>query len=236
MQTSTTAAASAMVRHAGPPLVLPGALFMLLFVASLVAGTLLTDGAPYPNPFGTDGLRYFADHAAAVRVVAFLQFGAAIPLGIFTATVVSRFRFLGIDVAGVTIALFGGLAASFFLASSALTQWVLASPGVAQVAADARLLQLLTFATGGPGHVVPLGLLMAGVSIAGGVTRVLPRWVMWFGVVLAVFAELSTLTLMVERAAFLLPLARFPAFVWILCVASTLPSRRPAGSTSPRVS
>jgi hypothetical protein len=216
------------VRHAGPPLMLPGALFMALFVGSLVAAALLTRGAPYPRPFGGDGdaARYFAEHASAVRVMAFLQFGAAIPLGLFTATLVSRLRFLGIEAAGVTIALFGGLAASFFLATSALTQWVLASPGVAEATSDARVLQLLAFATGGPGHVVPLGLLLAGGSITGGLTRLIPRWLMWFGIVLAVFAELSTLTLIFEPAVVLLPLARFPAFIWILCIAATLPSQR----------
>ena len=109
---------------------------------------------------------------------------------------------------------------------------MLASPGVAEVAANARILQLLAFATGGPGHVAPLGLLLAGVSIAGGVTRRLPRWVMWFGVVLAVFAELSTLTLIFEQAAVFLPLARFPAFIWMLCVAVTMPSRKPASGSA----
>jgi hypothetical protein len=49
---------------------------------------------------------------------------------------------------------------------------------------------------------------------------------MWFGIVLAVFAELSTLTLIFEPAVILLPLARFPAFIWILCIAATLPSQR----------
>ena len=221
-------------RHAGPPLPVPAFVFTGLFLGSLVIGALLTGGTPPPIPFdATDAsLRYFVDHATAVRVAAFLQFGSAIPLGIFTATVVSRFQFLGVNVAGITIALFGGLAASFFLAASGLTLWVLSSPGVAELASNARVLQLLAFATGGPGHVVTLGLLLAGISIAGGVTRKLPRWVMWFGVVVATIAELSTLTLISEAAAVLLPLARFPAFVWMICVAFTLPSRRHARMSS----
>jgi hypothetical protein len=57
---------------------------------------------------------------------------------------------------------------------------------------------------------------------------------MWFGIVLAAFAELSTLTLILEPAAFLLPLARFPAFIWILCVAVMLPSRRSVSSPALR--
>lgn len=213
------------LRHAGPPLAVPAVVFLALFAGSLVAGAMLTGGTPPPIPFGaTDAsLRYFVDHATAVRVASFLQFGAAVPLAIFTATVVSRLYFLRVHAAGVTIALVGGLAASVLLAISGLIEWVLSSPGVADVTANARVLQLLIFATGGPGHVVALGLLLAGVSLAGGLTRRLPRWVMWFGLVLAVFAELSSLTLITEYAALFIPLARFPAFFWVLCVAFTLP-------------
>jgi hypothetical protein len=39
---------------------------------------------------------------------AFLEFGAAIPLGIFTATMVSRLQFLGVRAAGAQIGFFGG--------------------------------------------------------------------------------------------------------------------------------
>jgi hypothetical protein len=212
------------LRHAGPPLPVPGVVFLALFAGSLVLGAILTGGTPPPIPATDVSLRYFVDHAIAVRVAAFLQFGAAVPLAIFTATVVSRLHFLRVHAAGVTIALVGGLAASILLAISGLLEWVLSSPDVADVTANARVLQLLVFATGGPGHVVSLGLLLAGVSIAGGLTRRLPRWVMWFGIVLAVFAELSSLTLLTEYAAVFIPLARFPAFIWILCVAFTLPA------------
>src|SRR5262245_47169037 len=150
-----------MLRHAGPPLKLPAVVFFALFAASLIAGAILTGGTPPPIPFGAtdESLRYFVDHATAVRVVSFFQFGAAVPLAIFTATVVSRLHFLRVHAAGVTIALAGGLAASILLAISGLLEWVLSSPGVALVTANARVLQLLVFATGGPGHVVSLGLL-----------------------------------------------------------------------------
>lgn len=220
-------AQSAGPRHAGPPLLVPGGVFVALCVASFASLAIMTGFAPYPIPFDTgDGSRYFAQHARAVQVAAFLQFGAAIPLGLFTATLASRLRFLQIEAAGVTIALFGGFAASFFLGCSALVQWVLASPGVAEDPANARVLQLLAFATGGPGHVVPLGLLVAGASITAGLTRLIPRWLMFFGVALALVAELSTLVLIAEPAAYFLPLARFPSFVWIICIALMLPTRR----------
>lgn len=216
--------------YAGPPLILPASAFAALFIGSLVAGGILTGGAPYPIPFGaTDAsLKYFAEHANAICVVAFLQFAAAIPLGVFTASVTNRLRSAGIHAAGVTIALYGGFSASFFLAVSALVQWVLAMPLVAGVAANARVLQLVVFATGGPGHVVPLGLLVAGVSVVGGLARQLARPLMYFGLGVAIVAELSTFTLLSEHAAVLLPLARFPAIVWLLWVAAVL--RRPTRS------
>jgi hypothetical protein len=41
-------------------------------------------------------------------------------------------------------------------------------------------------------------------------------------------AELSTLTLLLEPAAVFLPAARFPAFIWIICVGWMMPSRSAA--------
>ena len=69
--------------------------------------------------------------SSAVLPGAFLQFGASIPLGIYTAPIVSRLQFLGLRTAGVHIALFGGLSASVFLAVSALIQWALGQDGIA---------------------------------------------------------------------------------------------------------
>jgi hypothetical protein len=81
------------VRHRGPSLLAVAIVFMTLFVSSLVISAAMA---------GTD----------AARVGAFLQFGSAIPLGIFTATAVSRIQFLGVNAAGTSIALFGGLGAA----------------------------------------------------------------------------------------------------------------------------
>jgi len=213
------------IEHRGPNLVAVAITFVALLLASLILGTVLAGGEHFPSPFGPEGLSgaYFSQHATAVTVSAFLQFGAAIPLGIYTATAVSRLQFFGLRVAGVFIALFGGLAASFFLALSALTQWVLAQAGVAGSAGATRVLHWFAFATGGPGHVVPLGLLLAGISVTAGLTRRLPRWMMIFGLVVAAIAELSSFALVVPAAAWLLPLARFPALVWIVCAGALLP-------------
>ena len=189
---------------------------------------LLTGGAAYPTPFDPPEVAraFFGPHADALRIVAFLQFGSAIPLGIFTATVVSRLRFLGLDVAGVTIALFGGVAASIMLASSALISWTMAQSGVADDPDVLRVLQLLTFAFGGPGHVLPLGLLLAGISVPAAFARLLPRWLVAFGLIVAVLAELSWVSLVLPAAGPLLPLSRFPSLVWLVIAGFMLPSSR----------
>src|SRR5882672_6985383 len=187
------------MRHRGPSLLALGTAFAGLFVANLVLATVLARGEHFPSPFAPDAADWFSRHRTAVLVGAFLQFGASIPLGIYTATIVSRMQFFGLRVAGVQIALFGGLSASFFLAISALIQWVLAQDGIAVSGVAARTLHHLAFATGGFGHVVPLGLLLAAI------------------------AELSSLGLVFPAAMVLLPLARFPALVWMVCAGAMLP-------------
>ena len=219
-------------RHRSPPLLPVGIVYTALFLGSLAVPTLAASGAHFPSPFDPTALAaaYFAEHASAVRLAAFLQFGAAVPLAIFTATLVDRLRFLGMKVAGTVIALYGGLAASCFLALSAMIQWVLAQPDVATQPGAARLLHLLAFATGGPGHVVPLGLLLAGASVPALVGRLLPKWLAWLGLALAAVAELAWLSLLLPGAAYLLPAARFPAFIWILAVGALLPQSRKPGA------
>jgi hypothetical protein len=215
-------------RHRGPNLAALSVVYTILFLASLVVTAIMTKGGHFPSPFiAPESARaFFARNGNAVRIAAFLQFGAAVPLGIFTATVVSRLQFLGINVAGVFITLFGGFAASLFSAISAVVQWVLAQPGVAAQAGPVTVLHLLAFATGGVGYVVPFGLLLAGVSVIAWFTRMLPRWLVWLGLVLAAIAELSSLSLIVTPAFFLLPVARFLGFVWIISTGFLLPRSR----------
>ena len=96
----------------------------------------------FPGPWesGQTIVTYFQMHPRAVLMCAFLQFGAAIPLGMFTATIVSRLRFLGVRAAGPQIALFGGLLAAFNIMISSLVLWVMAYPGIADEAAVVRAL------------------------------------------------------------------------------------------------
>jgi hypothetical protein len=55
----------------------------------------------------------------------------------------------------------------------------------------------------------------------------IPRWLAFAGLILAAIAELSTLTLLLDGAAFLLPIARFLGFAWLIAVGFLLPQTRP---------
>jgi hypothetical protein len=139
--------------HAGPPPGILAVVYTLLFNAGLYfvvsfrppehLGASATAVRPYfPGPWESAETitTYFQTHPQAVLLCAFLQFGAAIPLGIFTATMVSRLHYLGVRAAGAHIALFGGLMAAFDIAISALVLWVMAYPGIAQEAGVLRAL------------------------------------------------------------------------------------------------
>lgn len=215
-------------KHAGPNPGIVAIVYTVLFNAGLYFVISFSGGPHFPGPWESSEAiaAYFQDHSRAVLACAFLQFGAAIPLGIFTATMVSRLQFLGVRVAGAHIALFGGLMAAFNMAASALVLWVMAYPGIAQDAAVLRALYYLTFAFGGVGFSVPLGLLMAGLSIPAAFFKLLPKWLVVFGIVLAVMGQLSALALVIPNALFLIPLTRFPGFIWLIGAGFALPKTR----------
>jgi hypothetical protein len=212
-------------RHGGPSLLVVAVVFAGLFMGSLVVVAAMTQGGHFPSPFEPTAVSnaFFAEHRDALRLGAFLQFGASVPLVLFAATASSRLRFLGIEAAGMLITLVGGILASSMAAFSALAQWALVQP---DLGTDARALHLLAFVTGGPGYVVPFGLLVAGLAVTGGLSRKLPRWVMRSGLFVAVVAELSSLSLVFAPAVYLLPIARFTGLVWLVVAGRLLPSTR----------
>lgn len=167
---------------------------------------------------------YFQGYPHAVLMCAVLQFGSAIPLGLFTATIVSRLQFLGAKVAGTHIALFGGFMTSFNLALSALVLWVMSYPGIAQDASVLRALYYVAFAVGGVGYSVPLGLLMAGISVPAGLLKLLPKWLAVLGLLLGLCGELSWFSLFFPKLLFLIPLTRFPGFIWLIVAGFLLPT------------
>jgi len=214
--------------HRGPNLGILAIVFTLLFNTGLYFVISFSAGAPhFPGPWESAEVinAYFQSQPRAVLLCGFFQFGSAIPLGLFTATVVSRLRFLGVKAAGSHIALFGGLMTAFNLALSALVLWVMAYPGIAQDVSALRPLYYLTFAVGGVGYSVPLGLLFAGISIPSGVFKLLPKWLVVFGLLLAVCGELSWFSLVFPKLLFFIPLTRFPGFIWLIIAGFMLPKR-----------
>jgi hypothetical protein len=160
-----------------------------------------------------------------VLICVFLQIGALVPLGIFAAAIVSRLRFLGITAAGPNIALFGGFLTVFNSMAAGFTAWAMIHPGVTQDLTITPALNYLSYASGGPGFSIPMGLLMAGVCIPAMVHKLLPKWLIVFGLVLAVAGELSWFNLVFPQALFLIPLVRFPGFIWLIATGFLLPKR-----------
>ena len=224
--------------HRGPH---PGALAIiytllfnlgLYFVVSFrlpehlaVSATAVRPYFPGPWESAQTITAYFQTHSRSVLMCAFLQFGAAIPLGIFTATMVSRLRFLGVRAAGADIALFGRHMTAFNIGISALVLWVMAYPGIADESGVVRALYYIVFAVGGVGFSVPMGLLIAGISIPALMFKLLPKWLVMFGLTLGVVGELSFFSLVIPSALFLIPLTRFPSFVWLIFAGFKLPKR-----------
>lgn len=220
--------------HRGPSPAILAIIYTLLFNAGLFfvvsfrppSATAVRPYFPGPWESAETIASYFQTHPHAVLLCAFLQFGSAIPLGIFTATMVSRLQFLGVRAAGAHIALFGGLMAAFDIAISALVLWVMAYPGIAQETAALLALYYIVFSIGGVGFSVPMGLLIAGLSIPAAMMTLLPRWLVIFGLTLAVIGELSALSLVIPGALFLIPLTRFPSFIWLIMAGFKLPKTR----------
>ena len=209
----------------GPPLALLAAISLALLLAGLVVGVAMAGVMPLPYGSATAIQDYVAGHHGAAVAIAVGTFGSSIPLAIYAATASARLRQLGITAPGATIALAGGLLASAGLALSSLTAWTLSRPEVTSDAALVRALYYLTYLTGGPWHVVTLGLLIAGIAVPGLIIGLLPRSVAWTGLVIASVAELTTLVLIWPGLSPLLPVARFTGLIWLIVAGALLPLR-----------
>jgi hypothetical protein len=214
------------LRHRGPH---PGVLaivYMVLFIAGLYPVVSFTGGPHYPGPWESAETiaAYFKGNPTPVLICNFLQFGATVPLGICIATIVSRLQFLGVRAAGVYIALFGGFATVFDMMAGAHIGWTMIRPGIAQDPTLLRALYFIGYGLGGPGFSVPMGLFIAGVSVTAWFTKLLPKWLLVFGLVLAVCGELSWISMVVPNALLFIPLTRFPGFIWLIAVGFLLPS------------
>jgi len=230
---SPQTAAIATVKHTGPSLWLLAILYTVLFIAGLFPVTMF-GGMPYwPGPWESPAVitSFFQTQSTRVLACIFLQTGATVCLGLFTAVVVSRLHFLGVRAAGPWIALFGGFLCVFNAMAASFATWTLIRPVIAQTPSSVLALNYLSYAFGGPGFSIPMGLLMAGVSVSAGLKKLIPRWTMILGLFLAACGVLSIFHLISPKLLFLIPLTRFPGFIWIIAVAFALPNSRLTGNS-----
>jgi hypothetical protein len=211
----------------GPPLGVLALVSTLLFLIGLfVSAAIAKSFPPAPTASAVTIQHYFQAHRTAVEVSALFQFAASVPLALYAATASARLHNLGIRAPGATIALAGGLLSAGFLALSAFTSWVLSRPEVTANPALVRAFQDFGYIAGGPGHVVFLGLLAAGVAVPALFTGLLPRTLVFTGLVFAFLAELSALSVLTDNLAFLLPVSRYPLLVWLIAAGFRLPRTR----------
>jgi hypothetical protein len=213
-------------RQGGPPLAPLAAVSLTLLLVGLAVGIAL--GGVMPLPYGAAGdiVRYVHDHHSAVQASAIGTFAASVPLAIYAATASTRLRQLGVTAPGATIALTGGILASGALALAGLICWTMSRSEVAVDDGLIGALYYLVFLTGGVGHIVALGLLLAGVAVPSLILGLLPRAVAWTGLVIAALAELATLVLIWPESAVILPIARFTGLIWLIVAGALLPLRR----------
>lgn len=161
-----------------------------------------------------------SDHWRGIAV-----FAASVPLGIYAATVYARLVRLGVRVAGPNISFFGGITASILGAASGLISWTQGREHALPSALN-QLLTDLAFALGGVGMVGGLGLLIAGIAVPSVILRLVPSWLAWIGIALAVIGEVSFVTMIWSGFDVLLPITRFLGLIWLAAVGFLLPSNR----------
>jgi len=213
-----------------PSLVSLAAAYTLLVVASVAALAFLRHDATLSgmaalNPFGPPEIsrHFFSTNPEAVRFSALLDFASAIAFAIYTATTVARLQFLGVRHAGVQTAFAGGLAASGGLSAAGLFLWVLSVPEAVASVPVARALHFLIFLCGGPAFALGMGLLAAGVSASSHFARLLPKWVVRLGLVIAATGALSALGLLSLPMTVAIPVTRVGGFVWLIAVGALMP-------------
>lgn len=222
-------------RSGGPH---PGVLAIVslgIFLASLITSAILTGGQTFVSPFAPPGqvAAFFQQNVAATRVGGMLQFGSAVPLGIYAATVYARQLRLGVRVPGPAISFFGGISAAIFLMFSGSLTWLLSRPEITTDVMLTHALAFLAFISGGVGFVIGIGLLIAGMAVPALILRFMPWWLAWTGLVIAALSELSFLSMAVEPLQFLLPIGRFGGLLWLVAAGFLLPRNRAAANQEP---
>jgi hypothetical protein len=206
--------------------VLVASICVALLLGGVAIGVAL--GGVMPLPYGPAAAvqQYVRAQPVAVQVMAVAVFGSSVPLAIYAATASARLRQLGVTAPGATIALAGGILAAGSLGLTGLVGWTLSRPEISADGALARALYFLVFLVGGPGHIVALGLLVAGMAVPSFILGLLPRSLAWVGLAIAALCELTSLVLIWPVLGVILPVARVSALAWLLVAGAWLPLRR----------
>lgn len=212
------------LHRTGAPLIPPAIAYAVLTVLAVALPPLIAGVRPWTSDAAL--LEFFQQHAGAARLGAFLAIAATAPLAVFTAVATTRVRTLGQDVPGRIISQIGGTAAASMLALAGVATLAATQPHVAESPAAVRVLYGITFAAGGPAFVLFSGLLVAGISVTGITTGILPRVVAWGGLAVAVVSEVASVSVAWDGFDVLLPVGRFGGLVWMIAVAFTLPATR----------
>jgi len=207
-------------------LALVAAICIGLLFGGLAIGVAL--GGVMPLPYGPAAAvqQYVRAEPVAIQVIAVAVFASSVPLAVYAATVGARLRQLGVAAPGATIAVVGGTLAAGALGLTGLLGWTLSRPEISADGALVRALYFLVFLVGGPGHIVALGVLVAGMAVPGLVLGLLPRPLAWAGLAIAGLSELATLVLVWPVLGPILPVARVSALAWLLTAGVRLPLRR----------
>jgi hypothetical protein len=222
-------APSALSEHPdGPHPGVMAMIYVLLFLAGLVAVSAFVTRSSFPTPSSSQEaiVAYFQANRDPVRISAFLSFGGVIALAVFVASVASRLRFLGIRSAWADTALVAGMMTALDQTASHLSEWALTWPGIAHDAPLTLALFYLLFAFGGPGFSVPMGLFVGSISMVAVMRSLLPAWLVGIGFAIALIGVVSWLNLLVPAAPLVsltIPLTRFPAFAWLVVAGFMLP-------------
>ena len=219
-------AAAGRRRDGGPPLTLLSLICVGLLFGGLVIGVAIGGVMPLPYGPAVAVTAYVHAQPVAVHVIAVAMFGSSVPLAIYAATASARLRRLGVTAPGATIALTGGTLAAGALGLAGLLAWTLSVPEVGSDTALVRAFYYLVFLLGGPGHIVALGLLVAGMAVPSLILGLTPRPLAWIGLVTGVLAELTTLVLIWPQLGVLLPIARVAALLWLVVAGALLPLQR----------
>ena len=213
-------------RRGGPPLALVAGICIGLLFAGLTIGVTL--GGVMPLPYGPAAAvqQYVRAERLAVQVIAVAVFASSVPLAVYAATASGRLRQLGASAPAATIALTGGILAAGALGLTGLVAWTLSRPEVSGDTALVRALYYLVFLVGGAGHIVALGLLVAGMAVPSLSLGLLPRPMTWAGLAIAGLSELTTLVLFWPVLGPILPVARVSALAWLVVAGARLPLPR----------